>query len=427
MMTFSINKSIEPSVATLLWHEINKNTGMIVKVLSLVYSSTAANKTNKKTKNEILKEQLDSLKEEIYFKSISNFKVSSANPELSTEEKVEHYIKSTIKNTLKDVVGNKSMDTPIDLDLLDGHGGSSDEDYDWELNRVRRKVVSNNEKVSSTLEYSITLEETRRVIAEIYLTDRRLFNTIDELVQYCSTSAGGKLKLDEVKYLRSRKTDSLILRFFECLRDVHMPDVEAICREYKKYDANSITTDKVKEIIIKSYPFYQYSELDGLYSGIIQNSSNKTFKFDVQNCYIGNVEMETGVCSLLNSSGSKVFRIRIEDFIDYISYNTLVEEGVSTPLLHWLKEYYMYTLPSGQNVAFCCDPSEYQKMVKQELLINLLKNGVNGIFAMNDTYVYFTPKCKPKFSKIVCKLYNGKEIQMKVEAVNNVFIKGRQK
>ena len=139
MMTFSINKSIEPSVATLLWHEINKNTGMIVKVLSLVYSST---------------EQLDSLKEEIYFKSISNFKVSSANPELSTEEKVEHYIKSTIKNTLKDVVGNKSMDTPIDLDLLDGHGGSSDEDYDWELNRVRRKVVSNNEKVSSTLEYS---------------------------------------------------------------------------------------------------------------------------------------------------------------------------------------------------------------------------------------------------------------------------------
>ena len=119
-----------------------------------------------------------------------------------------------------------------------------------------------------------------------------------------------------------------------------------------------------------------------------------------------------------------MYRIKIEDYLGYASYNPNVEEGVETELLHWFKDFYIYSLPSGKRVGFCNDPSEYMIMVKQELLANLLKSGITNIFAMTDSYVYFSPKTKPKYSCVYSKLFNGKVIKMNVQEVYNVSSKG---
>ena len=66
----------------------------------------------------------------------------------------------------------------------------------------------------------------------------------------------------------------------------------------------------------------------------------------------------------------------------------------------------MFTLPSGK-AGFKYDLSEYMRLVKQELLSNLLKANIINIFAMTDSYVYFSPKIKPKYSCINGTTFNG--------------------
>lgn len=369
----------------------------------------------------VISAKVDTLKEEIWFKTIHNFRVSYANPNFAYDEQVEHYVKSTIKNTLLDLNDTKGKKAvPVDLDLLDGHNGTDDENVgDTRTLYALFHTVANSPEHISTLEHNIKVDEFRRLVAEIYLTDKKLYETLDELVQFCCNNNDAKIRIDSnVRYIRSKKTDKLILRFFDYMEYLSIPEIEVIFSKYRKVITK--LPEKNKVMTVKDYPFYQYEEPKAIYKGVIQQG-NKLAKFDIARCKLDtNVEMETTICKLLNSKENKVFRIRVEDYLDYADYNTNVEEGVSTDLLHWLNEFYMYTLPSGKNVGFCIDPSEYMVMVRQELLANLLKVGVTNIFAMTDRYVYFSPRIRPKFSCIEAVLFNGKAVKLNVQEVYNV-------
>ena len=97
MLSFSVNSTIELNLTALLWRYVEKNVGMIRKAVSLNVPGYVQDRKG------VIDAQVDVLKEEIWFKTVTNFRVSLANPNFDYDEQVEHYVKSTIKNTLKDL------------------------------------------------------------------------------------------------------------------------------------------------------------------------------------------------------------------------------------------------------------------------------------------------------------------------------------
>ena len=59
--------------------------------------------------------------------------------------------------------------------------------------------------------------------------------------------------------------------------------------------------------------------------------------------------------------------------------------------------------------------------VKLELLANLVHEVIDGksVVAMDDTYLYFCPNSKPRLSYINAKMFNGKNIKMKISEAEN--------
>lgn len=420
MVSFSINSEVIPSIAAILWHYVCKNVGMIRAQVSQNVQGHIDKRSG------VIAGQVDLLKSEIWFKTINNFRVSSANPNFEFNEQVEHYVKSTIKNTLRDINESRHKHSvPVDLDLLDGHNSSDDDIVDSKLRYQVFHTVSNSKEYESKLEHNMVLKEFRELIAEIFLTDKKLFDSLDVELQRCSDSEYYKPKINgNVKYARTKLDDkdlhNLMVRFGHYIKLLSTPDVDSVFSEFRKISPLS-DINKSKELFIKEYPFYAYSEPNSIYSGVLQQGE-KLSKFDTLHCkMIGSIDLQVSSCKLLNPRTKRVYRIRIEDYLDYVSYNTNVEEHVNTELIHWLKEFYMFTLPSGKQVGFKYDPSEYMRLVKQELLSNLLKANITNIFAMTDSYVYFSPKIKPKYSCINGRLFNGKVIQMQIQEVNNVY------
>lgn len=420
MLSFSVNSTIEPNLTALLWRYVEKNAGMIRKAVSLSVPGYIQDRKG------VIDTQVDILKEEVWFKTTHNFRVSLANPNFDYDEQVEHYVKSTIKNTLRDLSDSKKKSAvPVDLDLLDGHNNTSDDENVGDARALYQlfHTVANSPEHLESLEHNIKLDEFRKLVAEIYLTDKKLYDTLDELVQICCDNSISRIRIDnKIRYIRGKKEEKLILRFFDYFANASLPEIENIFNEFRKVTPAPMS--KSKEIVIKDYPFYQYAEPDEIYRGVVKQG-NKLAKFDFANCkFDSNVELETSLFSIVNPKTNKIYRIRIEDYLDYASYNTNVEEGVETELLHWFNDLYIYSLPSGKRVGFCNDPSEYMIMVKQELIVNLLKSGITNIFAMTDSYVYFSPRTKPKYSCVYGKLFNGKVIKMNVQEVYNVNGKG---
>ena len=411
MVTFSINQTTDPSIVALLWQCILRNEGMIAKrILSSVNGQVP-------NRSEVIKEKIDTIKEDVWFKTVMNFRADVSDDSLPIAEQAERYVKVTLSKTLDDCLSTKSRTVPFDFDLLDGNRSTVEGDRGKkELPELLSSVAKSTVHVA-TLEYNIKLSEFRRLVAEIYLSDRHLYDVLDSLVQYCSELNREKLRSD-LKYARNKRSDRMVARFLEYLGVLNLPDVENIFRTFGNYEKK--LSPKEKNITIKDYAFYEYEEPSSIYRGVIQQGG-KLVKYDWNRCKLDKVDLEATVCKLLNSTSHSVYRIRVEDYLDYAEYQTTVEEGVNTELIHWIEDFYMYTLPSGRNIGFCIDPSEYKIKVKQELVANLLKNGVSHIFAMTDSYVYFTPKIKPKYSTINVTLFNGKVIKMKVEGVYNVY------
>ena len=173
MVSFSINSEVIPSIAAILWHYVCKNVGMIRAQVSQNVQGHIDKRSG------VIAGQVDLLKSEIWFKTINNFRVSSANPNFEFNEQVEHYVKSTIKNTLRDINESRHKHSvPVDLDMLDGHNSSDDDIVDSKLRYQVFHTVSDSKEYESKLEHNMVLKEFRELIAEIFLTDKKLFDSL---------------------------------------------------------------------------------------------------------------------------------------------------------------------------------------------------------------------------------------------------------
>ena len=435
LVTFSLNESISSELAVLVYNVLNENVGMIRNAVNMSVPAFIENRSG------IIAKKIDIIKNEVWHMVVSDFNASKIRDGLSFEEGVEHYVKKTLKSHMKSLY-KKSAEEMIDIDILDGR--NSEEDISKYGNKAVildvRSVVAESQRQShgihSGIEHVLSIDEFRKFVIELYLVDQYIFGVCKELVQAYSKGAvaelsNGKLKEEFIKL--KKDGNPYLSRFLGLLKGfVGFNELEQVFKDVEKMKHSAAFVNKEKDIEIEHYNVNEFMKEGGILSCAVGGAYSEAY-FDLYTCKmrgkngkVSNVDMETSICKVSDRiKGKKVYRLRVEDYLQYALDKTSVfDEGIDTDLINWCGNYYIFILPSGVKMGFCGDTESYMIQVKLELLANLVYKyfGSESIIAMDDSYVYFSMTTKPRFSVINATMYNGKVVRMKISEANNFVL-----
>lgn len=429
MIAFSINKGISHKLSMLVYNILNKNEGMVRRAVGAEVKGYIDNRRG------IINEKVDTIKEEVWHKVINGFNEQKIVPGITVEEGIERYTKRTLSTYLKDIATKKQKESDVDIDVLDGRNRDNGEDYGnkGDIYKMFHSVI--NDQISRDgMEHGIVYEEFIKFIAELYLTNMKVYKFCKEcIISYNNNSI---IKRDEAKKCAGKfnaEENKLFERFKEYIKSFTTIEVEQAFKSVEKMKKTCDLIDKEKEINIEYYNISEFLKEGGILSCAIQGEYSKTY-FDLYTCSMrgekrstkGLVDLKTSICRISNQlNGKKVFKIRIEDYLQYANDNTdLYIENIETELLKWCGKYYIYILPSGMRFGFCRAHNEYMVNVKLELLANLVHKILDSksIIAMDEEYIYFCPNSKPRMSSINVKLFNGKTVKMKISEAENFIM-----
>lgn len=256
------------------------------------------------------------------------------------------------------------------------------------------------------------ITEIEDVFKDLYLYDKEAFMALKGLYVYDSKSdlKGIRVKDDTFKmqfnYLINRFGSPLT---FKVLADFYT-NLPKLCENKES---------KIKEIKLKESNFTYLEKLsdaptvrtkDGKEWGI----DKKTLTMSIDPDYTKWDTVWTSVCDIL--------KVDMTPLLDYVYKQVYVTEGVNTNLIQWCGNRYKLTTPGGTSYIQNYDRDKYIKLVRTELLLNLLQNNINMVVALSDDNVYIKPTRAFKFDTIRVILYCGKVIDLPIE----IYIKKRK-
>lgn len=426
MIAFSINKGISHKLSMLVYNILNRNEGMIRRAVGCEVRGYVENRKG------IINEKVDTIKEEVWHKVINGFNEQKMVDGVTLEEGIERYTKRTLSTYLKDIAVKRQKESDVDIDVLDGRSRDNGEDYGdkADIYNMFHSVI-NDQRSKNGMEHSIIYDEFIEFLAELYLTNINLYNFCKDCIITYNSNRG--IKKDEIRKITSKFTNAenaLFKRFKESINDFTTIEIEQAFRNVEKMKKSCDLIDKSKDMDVEFYNISEFLKEGGILSCAIQGEYSKTY-FDLYTCSMrgekrndkGLVDLKTSICRISNQlAGKKVFKLRVEDYLQYASDNTdIFVENIETELLKWCGKYYIYILPSGVRYGFCRAHNEYMINVKLELLANLVHKILDSksIIAMDDEYIYFCPNSKPRMSCINVKMFNGKVVKMKVSEAEN--------
>ena len=425
MVAFSVNKGISNKIAVMVFKILEKNEGMIRRAIGSEVRGYIENRAG------IIANKIDTVKEEVWHKVINGFNEQKIPEGIEYEEGIERYTKRTLSTYLKDICSSKNKkESIVNIDMLDGRNRNSENEHEDKatIYGVFQSVI-NDQKLYS-LDHKVIFEEFMKFLAELYLTDHDLFIFCrDCIIGYNDNKL---MKKDIVKKRIAKfnnEEQALFNKFKKNMNDFTTIEIESAFKNVEKMRRASDMIDKDKYVEIKYYDISEFLTEGGILSCDIKGEYSTTY-FDLSTCSMrgkktekSNVDLKTSYCRIANKTNNKkVYKIRIEDYIQYAFDNTnLFVENIETELLKWCGKYYIYVLPSGKRFGFCKSHNEYMTNVKLELLANLVHEVIDGksVVAMDDTYLYFCPNSKPRLSYINAKMFNGKNIKMKISEAEN--------
>ena len=296
--------------------------------------------------------------------------------------------------------------------------------------------VIQGSKDKNSPDHRVLLDEFKVALVELYLTNPSLYEFCKECIIKCTNERVGRT--DELKKRRAKfnnEEQELFKKFIKECTEFTPVEVEGAFRIVDRMPkAATMQGGKERNLEIKHYDTREFLTDGGILSCAIMGEFATTY-FDLSTCSMrgkkkgkSNVDLKTSKCRVIGSipSNKKIYRIRIEDYIQYAFDNTnLYDENIDTELLSWCGKYYIYILPSGKRFGFCKPHNEYMTNVRFELLANLMYELTRNkcvVIAMDDTYLYFCPNTKPRLSAINAKMFNGKVVKMKISEANNFTI-----
>lgn len=428
MITFSINKEISDKLSLEVMRLINQNVGMITAKICACVPGYIENR------NQVISEKIETVKEEAWHKVIRNFDKSRIDADLTEEEGLEHYTKSTLRGCLNDICSSKKEVELIDIDILDGRNRDKFDEYGDACTIYKLTNIIVNKADPGKLDRQIECEEFIALLSEIYLTDETMFRNLYAWV-YAFIKGEDVRKIKEKQYLKGidrELNNELYKRFKYYLKHLEIPDIDSCFKTVVK-SQKEVFVNKDKVFKVAAYPVFEYKTEGGVLSCPIMGDYSTSI-FDVTTCSMrdgknkrksGKVDLSGSNCKISNmiSGGKKIYKLRIEDYLDYAFEQTnKLTEYIDTEMLKWCGKYYIFVMPSGQRYGFCKDHSEYMINVKRELLSNIICNKLlsGTIFAMDNEYIYFCPSSKPRYNSLVAELFNGKVIRMKISEANNI-------
>ena len=427
MVAFSINKGISNELAVLVYNIIEQNEAMIRKSVNTEVRGYIENRAG------IIAEKVDTIKEEVWHKVVNGFNKQKIGEGLTYEQGVERYTKRTLSTYLKDLLSRSQKEAFVDIDILDGRNKDNMDEYgDERTVYMLTQSVINDFRGKNSPDHKVLFDEFIVILAELYLTDVSLYEFCKECFSKCTDERVGST--DELRKRRAKFNDSekeLFKGFLKECREFTPTEIDNAFKLIEKMNKATPMQSKEKEINIKPYNTSEFLKDGGVLSCEIKGEFSTTY-FDLSTCSMrgkkkekSNVDLKTSRCKVLGNIpvNKKIYKVRIEDYIQYAFDNTSVyEENIDTELLCWCGKYYMFILPSGKRVGFCKSHNEYMTNVRFELLANLvyeLTKNKGVVIAMDDTYLYFCPNSKPRWSAINARMFNGKTIKMKISEADN--------
>lgn len=427
MVAFSVNKGISVKLAILVYKELERNEAMIRKAVNMEVRGYVDNRRG------IIDEKVDSIKEEVWNKVVSGFNKQKIVDGLTYEQGVERYTKRTLSTYLKDIFSKKQKESFVDIDILDGRSRDNTDEYgDNRTVFMLTQSVINNYKSKNSPDHKVLFDEFVVSLAELYLTNISLFEFCSECINKCTNERIGRT--DELKKRRAKFTSEeqeLFKKFLKECNDFTPTEIDMAFKKVDKMKKAVPMQSKEKDLEIKHYDVSEFLTEGGILSCEIKGEFDTTY-FDLSTCSMrgkkkekSNVDLKTSKCRVIGNipANKKIYKIRIEDYIQYAFDNTSVyDENIDTELLSWCGKYYIFILPSGKRYGFCKAHNEYMTNVRFELLANLmyeLTRNKGVVIAMDDTYLYFCPNSKPRWSAINAKMFNGKTIKMKISEADN--------
>lgn len=253
--------------------------------------------------------------------------------------------------------------------------------------------------------------EIEKVFKDLYLLDSQSFMALQNLYVSDNTSdlKGIKVKDDTFKmqfnYLLRRfgapLTFKVLAEFYNTLPKL-CSDKDSKIKEIKLRESNFIYLDKITDTpTIRSK--------DGKEWGVDKSTLTMTVDPD----YILWDTIWVSVCDIL--------KIDMTPLLDYIYKQVYVSEGVNTHHIKWCGDRYKLVTPGGTSLLHY-DRDKYIKLVRSELILNLLQNNVSMLVALSDDNVYIKPTRAFKFDTIRLVLFDGKIIDLPIE----VYLKKRK-
>lgn len=414
MITFSLMQRTDSDVTVdaLIWTMLQKKGNYILSRLR------AGNGVKGYNDNDVQDIQSD-----LYQRFCSTYKESATDMSLPVEKRVEKFVNHSLNQFLK---GYDREEQPVDYDRL---FSADDEDLAIGDTIIRNKFVEVSKEMTKkqtvSLEQKLAKERLKRLLMEIMLQYEDLFNTF-----YCLLLSVNMSKRKNSLLVGNKKdkllNNELMHKIFIMLinSEVSVDDIIDMCKDLKAYNKTTKLTTGVKTITMRSCVRSDVV-LSDFYEGIILIPNKKIeSKFNGQTlAFDRNIDLTLSKWQLVNprtkAKTPTIFRLRIEQFLDYVATFSMPDEEVDTPFIKWLYDMYVMILPSGKRTEINISNDIYMRQVKEELLLNLLLNEIRGIFAIDEQYVYFTPNKRPSYNKVELKLYNDKSIYLGVEECCN--------
>lgn len=255
------------------------------------------------------------------------------------------------------------------------------------------------------------ISEIEKVFKDLYLLDSQSFMALQNL--YLSDNAS------DLKGIKV-KNDTFKMQFNYLIRRYGSPLTFKVLAEFYKSLPKlcSEKESKIKEIKLRESNFEYLNKISD--TPTIRDKKGKewginktTLSMDVDPDYIKWDTVWVSVCDIL--------RIDMTPLLDYIYKQVYVTEGVNTNHIVWCGDRYKLTTPGGTSLLHY-DRDKYIKLVRSELILNLLQNNVNMLVALSDDNVYIKPTRAFKFDTIRLTLYNGKTIDLPI----HTYIKKRK-
>jgi len=269
------------------------------------------------------------------------------------------------------------------------------------------------------------VDELKDYYKELYLMDPDSFMRLQLLFQY--DEASEIINLREVRLKNnplSGEFKRLIAKYgadftFRVLYDFfqELPSLCAVretgeTKEIELREGNYLMLDKIPDtaIIQDSRGFYYYIDKNAM---TMMRDTGSSYEY---------VNPDYFKWDIIGSTVCDILKIDISEYMGTIYEEVFVDEGVHTKHIVWCGNKYKVITPGG--VPYIgLDRHKFLTMVRIELILNLLANGIGSIVALSPDSIYIKSPRAFKFDKIRVRTKTGKIFDLPI----TVHIKKRRR